>query len=136
MVAKMKKRTGSDAVWNNLPLPQIFLNKFSISSIEAYPIDLALYLITESTHQNFIQPTWLGLKNSLTTFLQKGLFYFFNFFFNPYRYDIKQSDGEAPVIHKFWGMWSTPSLLSQVHSDGVVTTNRVLSIDQIDMFDI
>ena len=26
--------------------------------------------------------------------------------------DTKQSDGEAPVILTFWGMWSTTSLLS------------------------
>ena len=26
-------------------------------------------------------------------------------------YDIKQSDGEAPVMLELWGMWSTPLLL-------------------------
>ena len=25
-------------------------------------------------------------------------------------YDIKQSDGEVPVMLELWGMWSTPSL--------------------------
>ena len=28
------------------------------------------------------------------------------------RYDIKQSDGEAPVMLELWEMWSIPSLLS------------------------
>ena len=27
-------------------------------------------------------------------------------------YDIKQSDGEVPVMLELWGMWSTPSLPS------------------------
>ena len=27
-------------------------------------------------------------------------------------YDLKQSDGEAPVMLKLWGMWCTPLLLS------------------------
>ena len=30
-------------------------------------------------------------------------------FFNT-KYDTKQSDGNVPVMMKFWGMWSTPLL--------------------------
>ena len=41
------------------------------------------------------------------------LFYFLTFSLNKCpAYDIKQSDGEAPVILELWGMQSIPSLLS------------------------
>ena len=45
-------------------------------------------------------------------------------------YDIKQSDGEAPVMLELWGMWSTPSLplLSGPLRPRVVAPDRALSI--------
>ena len=53
-------------------------------------------------------------------------------------YDIKQSDGEAPVILEHWGMQSTPSLASLPGPlwSGVVVPDRILSMDQIELFDI
>ena len=51
------------------------------------------------------------------------------------RYDNKQSDGEAPVRLKLWGMWSTlslPLLLGPLRP-GVVAPDRVLSIGQIEL---
>ena len=46
------------------------------------------------------------------------------------RYDIKQSDGEVPVMLEFWGMWSTPllPLLPGPLWPGVVAPDRVLSM--------
>ncbi len=54
------------------------------------------------------------------------------------RHDIKQSDGEAPVLLKLWGMWSTPllPLLSDPLWPGVVAPDRVLPMGQIELFDI
>ena len=51
--------------------------------------------------------------------------------------DIKQSDGEAPVL-ELWGMRSTSSLPSFLGPPwpGVVAPDRVLSMDQIELFDI
>ena len=53
-------------------------------------------------------------------------------------YDTKQSDGEAPVMLEFWGMRSTPSFV--LHPSPlclrVVTLDRVLSVCQIELFDI
>ena len=48
-------------------------------------------------------------------------------------YDTKQSDGEAPVMLEFGGIWSTLSLLllSGTLSPGVVAPDRVLSMTQI-----
>ena len=49
-------------------------------------------------------------------------------------YDIKQSDDEAPVMLKRWGMWSTPSLtllLGPLWSEGV-TLHRFQSMGQIE----
>ena len=48
-------------------------------------------------------------------------------------YDIKQSDGVAPVTVELCGMWSTPSLLSLPGPlrPGMVAPDRVLSMDQI-----
>ena len=45
-------------------------------------------------------------------------------------YDTKQSDGEAPVMLKLWGMQSTPSLLFLPGPlwPGVVAPDRVLSM--------
>ena len=51
-------------------------------------------------------------------------------------YDIKKSDGEAPVMLELWGMLSTsslPSLFGLLWA-GVVTPNRVLlSMGQIEL---
>ena len=50
-------------------------------------------------------------------------------------YDTKQSDGEVPVMLEFWWMGSThllPSLPSPLWP-GVVTSNRVLSMGQIEL---
>ena len=53
-------------------------------------------------------------------------------------YDIKQSDGEAPVMLELWGMWSTPLLLSLPGPlwPKVVAPNRVWSMGWIELFDI
>ena len=53
-------------------------------------------------------------------------------------YDIKQYDGEAPVMLKLWGMQSTPSLPSLPGTlwPEVVAPNRVFSMVQIELFDI
>ena len=53
-------------------------------------------------------------------------------------YDIKQSDGEAPVMLLLWGMRSTPSLPSfpGLLWPGVVVSDRVLSMGHIELFDI
>ena len=53
-------------------------------------------------------------------------------------YDIKQSDGEATVMIELWGMQSTlslPSLLGLL-CPGVVALDRVLTMGQIELFDI
>ena len=52
-------------------------------------------------------------------------------------YDTKQFDGEAPVL-KFGGIWSTPllPLLPGPLWPGVVAPDRVLSMCQIELFDI
>ena len=54
------------------------------------------------------------------------------------KYDTKQSDGETPVMLEFWGMQSTPSLpvLPGPLCSGVVAPGRVLSMGQIELFDI
>ena len=51
------------------------------------------------------------------------------------RYDTKQFDAEAPVMLKFWGMRSTPSLpsLPSLLRPGVVAPDRVLSKGQIEL---
>ena len=53
-------------------------------------------------------------------------------------YAIKQSDGEALVILELWGMLSTPSLLLLPGPlwPRVVAPDRILSMSQIDLFDI
>ena len=53
-------------------------------------------------------------------------------------YDIKQSDGEAPVMLELWVMWSTSLLLSLPGPIWftVVALDRVLPIGQIELFDI
>ena len=53
-------------------------------------------------------------------------------------YGTKQSDGEATVMLELWGMQSTPSLPSLPGPlwPRVITPNRVLSIGQIELFNI
>ena len=52
-------------------------------------------------------------------------------------YDTKQSDGQVPIILELWGMQSTLfSLLPGPLWSGVVSPDRVLSIGQIELFDI
>ena len=53
-------------------------------------------------------------------------------------YDTKQPDAEAPVRLEFWGMRSNPSLpsLPATHCPEMVVPGRVLSIDQVELFDI
>ena len=53
-------------------------------------------------------------------------------------YDIKPFDDESPVKLEFWGMRSTPSLPSlQVPLWlGVVVPENILSMSQIELFDI
>ena len=52
--------------------------------------------------------------------------------------ETKQFDGEAPVMLELWGMRSTPLLLSFQGPPwpGVVAFDRVLSMGQIELFDI
>ena len=54
------------------------------------------------------------------------------------RYDTKQSDGEAPVMLELWGKAENPSLLLLPGTfwPGVVASDRVLSIGQIELFEI
>ena len=53
-------------------------------------------------------------------------------------YDTKQSDGGAPVILELWEMQSTPSLplLPGPFGPRMVAPDRILSMGQIDQFDI
>ena len=53
-------------------------------------------------------------------------------------YDIKQTDGEAPVMLELWGMQSSPLLpsLQGLLQPGVVATDKVLSMRQTELFDI
>ena len=53
-------------------------------------------------------------------------------------YNIKQSDGGAPVILGLWRMRSTPSLPLLPGSlwTGMVAAGRVLSMGRIELFDI
>ena len=51
-------------------------------------------------------------------------------------YDTKQADGKVPVMLEVCGMWRTP-LLSSLPSllwPGMVATDRVLSIGQIELY--
>ena len=50
-------------------------------------------------------------------------------------FDIKQSDGEAPVMLELWGMRSTPSLpsLPGLLLPGVVAPDRALLMGQIEL---
>ena len=51
------------------------------------------------------------------------------------RYETKESDGEAPVMLEFCGMWCTPLLssLPGPHWFRVVAFDGVLSMDQIEL---
>ena len=51
------------------------------------------------------------------------------------RYDIKQSDGEVPVMLELWGMRIAPSLPSLPCPlwSGVVISDRVLSMSEIEL---
>ena len=77
-------------------------------------------------------PSRLGLYNTPTAYLQRG---------KPPpanecpRYDTKKSDVEFPIMRVLWGMRSTPSLPSLPVPlwPRFVTTNRVLSIGQIEL---
>ena len=53
-------------------------------------------------------------------------------------YDIKQSEGEVPVMLELYGMWTTPSLLSLPGPFwfGGIAHDKVLSIGHIKVFDI
>ena len=53
-------------------------------------------------------------------------------------YDTKQSDAEASIMLEFWGMQSTPSLPSLPGPlwPGVVAPDKVLSMGQIELFNI
>ena len=53
-------------------------------------------------------------------------------------YDIKQSNGNARVMLELWGMWSTLSLPLLIGPlwPGIVTSERVRSMGQIELFDI
>ena len=48
------------------------------------------------------------------------------------------NDGETPVLLELWGIWSTPSLTSLLGSlwPVVVAPDRVLSMGEIELFDI
>ena len=52
--------------------------------------------------------------------------------------EIKKSDGEAPIMLELWGIRSSPSLPSLPGPlwPGVVASVKVLSIGQIELFDI
>ena len=50
-------------------------------------------------------------------------------------YDIKQSDSEAPVMLELWRTSSLP-LLQMPLCTGEVAPDRVLSMGQIELFDI
>ena len=75
-------------------------------------------------------PIRLGLENTLTASLQRGK----TLPNECPRYNSKQSDGEVPIMLEIWEMWSTPSLLLLPGPlwPGVVATDRVLSMDQIE----
>ena len=51
---------------------------------------------------------------------------------------LNKSDGEAPVMLELWEMWGAPSLslFPGPLWPGVVALEKVISIDQIELFDI
>ena len=82
----------------------------------------------------FNLPICLGLQNTPTACLQRCK----STASECRRYDTKQFDGEAPVMLRLWGIWSTPysSLLTGPLWPGVVAPDRVLSMCQVELFDI
>ena len=91
--------------------------------------------LNKETNQINTGPSQPGLQNTPTVSLQRSK--------TPPNecpdYDTKQSDGEALVMLKIWGVWwSTPSLESLPGPlwPGVVASYRVLSMGQIELFDI
>ena len=52
--------------------------------------------------------------------------------------DTKKSDGKVPVMLEFWGMWSVSSLpsLPGPFRPEILAPHRVISMDQIELFDI
>ena len=76
-------------------------------------------------------PNQLGLQNALTASLQRDKI-------PPYGcpgYDIKQSDGEAPVMLEHWGMRSTPllPLLPGPLWPGMLAPDSPIYIGQIEL---
>ena len=76
-------------------------------------------------------PSWLGLSNTPTASLLRSKI-------PPLPnecpgYDIKQSDGGAPVMLELWGMLSAPS--GSLWPRGVAP-DRVLSMSLTELFDI
>ena len=53
---------------------------------------------------------------------------------HPGRYDIRQSDSEAPGLLEHWGVQSTPSLSSGPLQPGIVAPDGVQSMGQIELF--
>ena len=71
-----------------------------------------LLFFFEIPHFHFL-PSWLGLLNTQTAYLQRGKTYPHMHTLNECPgYNNKQSDGEVPVLLELWGMWSTRSLPS------------------------
>ena len=86
----------------------------------------------------FQEPEWsrrLRLWNIPTASLQRDKTPPTNMFL---LYNIKQYDGEAPVMLELWGILSTPSLpsLPGLLWPGEVAPDRILSMGQIELFDI
>ena len=87
--------------------------------------------VCDGNSSGLVWPNRLGLKNTLTTSLQRGKT-------SPNEcpdYDPKQSDGKATVILELWGMRSTrllPSLPGPLYP-GVVAPDRVLPMGQIEL---
>ena len=72
-------------------------------------------------------PSWLGLQNTPTTFLQRG---------KTPGCDTIQTDGKVPVMLELLGMRSTPLFSSLLGSllPGEVASDRVLTIGKIERF--
>ena len=114
---------GCEALWN----VELTLNWWLLSG-SLWPI--AWYC--ETTKWSWWSSR-LGLQNSLTASLQMGKTPSPN---ECPGYDTKQSDGEALVL-EFWGMWSSSSLPSLPGPlwPGVLASDRVLSMSQIEVFE-
>ena len=126
-----------------VPVWDMFINLFWISflviqclciiwgtniSIEPWWIGIWLNMLPSIKHDNR-----LGLQNTPVVSLQRGK--------SPNkcpRYEINPPDREVPVMLKLGGIWSILSLLllSGPLRPSVVATNKVLSMGQIELFDI